>query len=267
MWAYNLPPLALAFLIIGSVVSLSLLGLVVTRRYLLPSLDLVDGVNDAVGGTVQAIGVFYGITVGLIAANVWTTFNASNELVSREAACISQVHRDVSALPAELKQDTQGLLVRYARLVIEDDWPNQRQGRRVHQSGDVLRHLEKVLYTFEPKTAGQRTRYQEALASFNRLMMARHLRVDAVHAGLSPVMWSVIWLGAGISIGVVYFYQIPSPKLHALLVTLTATLLGLLLFMLVVNDKPFFGAVGVTPQSYQLVLESMLRPTSRELQP
>lgn len=73
-WLYQLPTFALAAVFIGGVVAVSLIGLALARRFLLPRLRFHDGVNDAVSGAVQAIGVFYGVTVGLIAVAVWNNY-------------------------------------------------------------------------------------------------------------------------------------------------------------------------------------------------
>jgi len=71
-------------------------------------------------------------------------------------------------------------------------------------------------------------------------------------------MWAVIWVGAAISIGIAYFFQIQDFKLHALLVGLMSSFLAMLLFMIVINDKPFYGAVSIPPDPYKLVLERVI---------
>ena len=89
IWAYQMSPLLLALMMVTLIETVSLIGLFLTRRFILPHLHFHDGVNDAISGTVQAIGVFYGITVGLIAAGVWTTNSSASDLVSREASSIA----------------------------------------------------------------------------------------------------------------------------------------------------------------------------------
>src|SRR4030095_11713621 len=96
IWLYEIPPWRLALLMMVVIELVSLLGLFAARRFLLPSLRFNEGTNDAVSGTVQTIGVFYGITVGLIAVSVWDTNSTSADLVSREAASIGALYRDVS---------------------------------------------------------------------------------------------------------------------------------------------------------------------------
>ena len=107
-WIYNLPSWLLA---VGTVVlfeALSLGGLFLARRFVLPRLRFHDGVNDAVGGTIQAIGVFYGITVGLIpAVGVWNSYANASALASQEAATIGTLYRDVSSYPDTVRGDLQ----------------------------------------------------------------------------------------------------------------------------------------------------------------
>src|SRR5689334_15937695 len=103
VWFYEISPLKAALIMVVSIELLALIGLVLVRRLLIPRLHYHDGANDAVSGTVQAIGVFYGITVGLIAVGVWNTNSNASELVSREAASIGSLFRDVSGYPSPLR--------------------------------------------------------------------------------------------------------------------------------------------------------------------
>lgn len=71
-------------------------------------------------------------------------------------------------------------------------------------------------------------------------------------------MWAVIWVGAVISIGVAYFYQIEDPRIHSILVALMAGFLGLVLFMIVINDRPFTGRNSIQPDSYRVILDHLI---------
>jgi len=71
-------------------------------------------------------------------------------------------------------------------------------------------------------------------------------------------MWAVIWVGAIISISVAYFFRVPDPKLHGILVALIAGFLAMVLFLIVVNDKPFYGYACVSADPYQLILNRVI---------
>ena len=66
-----------------------------------------------------------------------------------------------------------------------------------------------------------------------------------------------IWIGAVISTGVAHLYRIEDAKLHSLLIALMSGFLAVVLFMIVINDKPFYGIVSVSPDAYKLILDQV----------
>lgn len=257
IWFYTVRPFYSALILIFLIETFSLIGLFLTRRLILPHLHYHDGANDAVSGTVQAIGVFYGITVGLIAVAVWSANSAASDLVSKEASAIGGLYRDVNGYPSPLKEDLQAKLREYTEFVVKQDWPAQRAGKTLDGGMNILTDFQNTQFAFEPKTEGQSNLDAEALRAFNNLADCRRLRVVAAGGGLSDVMWAVIWVGAVISIGVAYFFKIPDVKLHMILVALIAGFLAMVIFMIVINDKPFFGYNRVSPEPYEFILSKI----------
>jgi uncharacterized protein DUF4239 len=259
-WLYQISPLQSALVMVAFIEIVSLVGLFLARRFMIPKLHYSEGVNDAVSGTVQAIGVFYGITVGLIAVGVWNTHSSSSELVSKEAASIAALHRNIREYPAPLRDELHSKLREYTVFIIEQAWPAQRRGEGQTLSGGakILDDFQHKLYAFEPSTPGQIALHEETLSAYNALIEYRRLRIDAVGNGLSSVMWAVIWVGAVISIGVAYFYNIEDPKLHAMLIALMGGLLAMVLFMIIINDKPFYGHGSISSDPYKLILDRLI---------
>jgi hypothetical protein len=257
-WIYSLPSWLLFVFMIAFLEVMSLAGLFVVRRFLLPSIRMHDGINDAVSGTVQSIGVFYAITVGLIAAGVWNTYSSTDDLVSKEAAAIGSIYRDVSGYAEPPRTELQTMLREYTVAIIEKDWTAHKQGQISDEGTRILDRFQATLLAYEPASEGQKALHAETLRAFNNLIEYRRLRLDQVAGGLSGIMWFVIWVGAAISISVGYFYKIEDPKLHTLLVGLTAAFLAMVLFMVVINDRPFAGDGGVSPASYQLILDKLI---------
>lgn len=240
--------------------TLALMGLVFVRRQVIPRLHYDSDANDAVSGTVQAIGVFYGITVGLIAVGVWNTNSNASELVSREAASISALFRDVSGYPSPLREELRQKVREYTVFLIEEAWPAQKrgQGQDIDGGTRILDDFQYKLHSFQPANSGQLALHTEVLRAYNTLLEYRRLRIDAVGSGLSTVMWAVIWVGAAISIGIAYFFNIPDLKLHVILVTLMGGFLAMVLFMIVINDKPFYGSGSISSDPYKLILERVI---------
>ena len=260
IWLYEISPPLAALIMVSFIECVALLGLVFVRRHLIPRLHYDDGANDAVSGTVQAIGVFYGITVGLIAVGVWNTSSHAAELVSKEAVSIGSLFRDVSGYPSPIREDLRAKLRDYTVFVIEEAWPAQRIGRgqMINGGTERLDEFQHQLHSFQPANVSQSTLHAETLRAYNTFVEYRRLRVDAVGGGLSNVMWAVIWVGAAISIGIAYFFNIPDIKLHAILVALMGGFLAMVLFMIIINDKPFYGYVSISSDPYKVILERVI---------
>jgi hypothetical protein len=260
IWLYEISPWQATLVMVFFIEAVSLGGLLLARRFLQPRLRYHEGVNEAISGTVQAIGVFYGITVGLIAVGVWNTNANASELVSKEATSVATLYRDAGGYPPPLRDELRAKLREYTVFVIEQAWPAQREGRGQDLSGGakIMDEFQSALHAFEPSTPGQAALHGETLKAYNNLLDCRRLRIDAVNGGLSSVMWAVIWAGAAISIGVAYFFRIEDPKLHAILVALMGGFLALVLFMIIINDKPFYGRSGVSPNSYKVILDGLI---------
>jgi hypothetical protein len=260
VWLYEVQSRTAALIMVIFIESLALIGLVLARRFLLPRLHYHDGANDAVSGTVQAIGVFYGITVGLIAVGVWNTNSNASDLVSREATSIGSLYRDVSGYPSPLRDQLRADVREYTVFVINEAWPAQQKGhgQAIDPGSEILNQFQAKLFSFQPANMSQSALHSETLHAYNSLLEYRRLRIDAVGGGLSTVMWAVIWVGAAISIGIAYFFNIPDFKLHAILIMLMGGFLAMVLFMIVINDRPFYGHVRISSDPYKLILERVI---------
>ena len=258
IWLYQVHPLITAMSLIVFIETLSLVGLLLTRRIVLPRLNYNERINEAVSGTVQAIGVFYGITVGLIAVGVWNTNSLSSDLVSKEAAAIGALYRDTASYPSPLREELRKDLREYTVLIINEAWPGQKKGVMVTRGTAIMDDFQARLFAFQPADEGQKALHTEALQAYNTVIENRHLRIDAVNNGLSGTMWAVIWIGAVISIGVAYFFHVEDARIHAILIALMAGFLAVVIFMIIVNDRPFYGHVSISPEPYQLILDRVI---------
>ena len=136
IWLYEMSSLRAALLLVAFVELVSLIGLLLARRFLLPKFHYGEGINDAISGTVQAIGVFYGITVGLIAVAVWNTNSSAAGLVSKEASAIGAMYRDVSGYPPPYREELRATLREYTVWLIDESWPAQKKGQVLPRGTD-----------------------------------------------------------------------------------------------------------------------------------
>lgn len=246
-------------LVLG-LVAFALGGLRLVRRRVLPRLRISEADSEFSGSLMQAVMVFYGLAVALIAVSVWQSYDDVAKLVTHESSAIAALHRDVSGYPASERALMQSELRDYVRFIIDEAWPQQRRGLVPVGAERLLERFEDTLIAFEPATEGQKLLHAEALRAFNDVVKARELRLDAVTTGLPGVMWIVVLAGACIGLSAAFFFKVDDGRLHAIQVTLLAVFVGLVIFMILALDRPFRGDLGLKPEPYELVYAQMTQP-------
>ena len=238
----------------------SVIGLLVVRRRLLPRLRVQVEDSEFSGTMVQSVMVFYGLAVALIAVGVSESYSDVATIVSREASELGALYRDASSYPEPTGPALQKELRDYAQYVIHTAWPAQRRGQVALGGAQMLDRFQSTLTRFEPATEGQKLLHGEALRAYNEMVEARSLRLDAVvNTGLPGVLWLVVLAGAVISLTATFFFKVEDVRLHAILVTLLAVFMGLVIFMTFAFDRPFRGDLGLTPEPYQLVYDKVMQ--------
>jgi len=257
--AFDLPLVVTGLAIIGGLCAFAIAGLLGVRRHLLPRLGIRPEDSEFTGAMVQAIMVFYGLAVALIAVSVWQNYSDVSRIVSEEATTLAALYRDVSGYPDPIRGALRDSLRDYVENVIEEAWPIQHAGGIPTGGVERMNAFQAILIAFEPGTDGQESLHSEALRAYNQMIHARRLRLDATLGGLPGLLWVVIVAGALISLCSTFFFAVADVRLHAILVVLLASFVGLVIFMIFALDRPFRGDLGIPPDAYRLVYDQLMR--------
>jgi hypothetical protein len=215
--------------------------------------------NDIVSYFLSACGVFYGITLGLIAVGAWQSFSDVDTKVSAEAAALAALHRDVSSYPEPIGSQLRDQLKGYTEYVIHEAWPQQRRGEVPVGGTTRINDFQRLLYGFDPATRTQEILHAEAISQFNEFVSARRLRLQAVSTSLPAALWWVVGIGAILSISITWFFHVSNRTLHLLMVLLASSLIGLLIFLTAAMDNPFRGEVSIGPDAFVVVYEQLMK--------
>ncbi len=216
--------------------------------------------NDIVSYYLAAVGVFYGITLGLIAVGTYQNYADVDRKVAEEAASVGAIYRDVSSYPEPARSQLRGLIEEYIRFVIEEAWPQKRQGIIPSGGTERITRFQEVLAPFNATTESEKALHVETLRQFNHMVELRRLRVQSVTGGLPSTMYTVIVLGALVNIVVSWLFVVDDYKLHAFLNILMAGLLGLLVFLIAAMDNPFRGGFSVGPDAFVVIRTQLMTP-------
>ena len=235
-------------------------GLAIFSRYILPRLKLGPDESVFTSAMMQAIMVFYGLAVALIAVSVWQTYTDAGATTSREATAIGVLYRDMGSYPEPLRSELRQQLREYIDYVIKEEWRQQQRGEVPRGGVEKVNDVEAKLVTFEPATEGQKLLHAEALRAYNQLIEARRLRLDAVLTGLPGALWFVIAIGALVSLSSTFFFHVEDALLQRIQVVLLAIFIGMIIFIIFALDRPFRGDLGLQPDPYQLIYDQLMKP-------
>ena len=93
---FNLPLVIVGAAILVLLCAFALGGLAIFGRYILPRLKLGPEESVFTSAMMQAVMVFYGLAVALIAVSVWQTYTDTAATISREATAVGVLYRQLA---------------------------------------------------------------------------------------------------------------------------------------------------------------------------
>jgi hypothetical protein len=257
-WIYDIPNWLLFLLILFVFASVSLAGLLLTRPIVRRLLDGSSKHNDVISYCFAAVGVLYGLMLGLIAVGTWQNFSDADSKAAKEANSLGALYRDLDGYPEPLRTQTEDLLRDYMQVVIEEEWPAHQQGEVLDAGDGILERFENKIMGFEPASETEKIAHREVIDTLDSVIENRGYRMQSVSTALPGVLWTVVLIGAIVNIGLTYLFWIENLRLQSLLVMAFASSLAMLIFLTAAMDNPYRGEFSVSSGAYQYVLEHVM---------
>ena len=257
---FALPLWLLAIVLNAWLMTFALASLWALRRWAFPRLLLNTNASLFYGAAVmQSAMMLYAMIAALTAVNVWTTHSQVSGVVSAEATAIANLWRDLGGYPQRPRDEMREVLSGYTSQIIQEAWPQQRQGRVPRMGVEWLDRFQAKLFAFEPASEAQKILHAQTLGAYNRLVEARRQRLDAVNTALPGVMWCVLLPGAMGCLLLSLFFPIEDARSQAILVTGLAGFVAMVLFVIVSLDRPLHGAMAISAESYELIRDQLMK--------
>ena len=257
LWLYQLPLWLLCCVVVLPGIAMSMIGLYVVRAR---GLMLSPDDNSTAGFAHAFIGVLYAVALGLMVVGVQGSFSEVDTAVMNEANLAGDMYRDVEGLAEPMRSQLQDLLLAYVDSVIEREWPALASGAfSDEQTWRLAAELARAIITYQPTTDVELVVFAEVLDGMNLLLDQRRERLHLGTSGVGMVTWSVVLIGAFITIGVALFYNTSSARAHYWLVGMMAAMYGLMIFLIVAMDHPLWGDFSVSPDAFVEVQANLQR--------
>ena len=257
-WIYDSPALWMALLFTTAFTVLSVVGLLVFRRRAHGWLHRDDRANEMVGLAMSSFAILYGLLLGLLAVAAYTNYAATGDQVTREAASLATLYRDISGLPEPTRTILQDSLRHYTREVIDVSWPAQQKGVVPETASAILADFNSRLQAFHPADLGEATLFAEAISQANELVELRSQRLANVNGGIPDILWWVVLLGAGVNTLLLWMVN-TERHVHVVLTALLSAFTGLVIFLIAAMDYPYRGQVSIGSEPFEQFYASAMR--------
>jgi hypothetical protein len=247
-WIYDNPTWLWGTILVALFTALSCGGLMIFHR--LVHVSVRKAHNDLAGFTIAVIGVLYAVLLAFIAIATWESFSRASDIVENESDFAGGIYLDTQGLPPAKGQPIRDAIARYVTVVINDEWPVQREGKTPDQGWKPLRDLNTAIATIQPQNLGEAVIQAELLKTWNNLYETRSSRLSAVQGHVPGVVWWIIFFGAAITTGFTYLFGYQNFAMHLTMTGTLAATLALVVVLIVALDWPFRGEISVSPDPF-----------------
>jgi hypothetical protein len=220
--------------------------------------------NDLAGFVLAIVGVIYAVLLAFIAVAVWQNYTDVDNLVQMEANLVDDLYRDTISLPPDIAQQLRRNLFDYTETVVQKEWPHMMASTRSGLKGwRTLDSFHLTLAQLKPQDASALAAQTEMLETLDKLYDVRRGRFHAAVSGLPAIVWWNLVVGAVILVVFSYMFGAPRLVMHAVLVGLLSSSIGLVLMLIILLDNPFLGRSHVSVQPFQaltMAVETMDYP-------
>lgn len=256
-WIYDFPTLYLGLALKVLFIGLSVALLISTRGLISRHLQLSHDLDQSVSAVFGAIGMIFGLFLGLIAVETWENRDKLDDLISQEATAIIQLYRSVSVLTHSDQKDVLHEIRTYTENLVDVVWPAYKRGDRIDEGEAMVTVIHQKITAMEKGSASQDVAYEAAVSSFANMAGARSLRIDSSDISIPEPFWFVIMGGSLMSIPILYFLKVPSVRLHVIFIVAYTFYLSGIVTLIAVLDHPMRGRLSASSAPFLRALKTM----------
>lgn len=253
-----LPPWQALILVLVVMAGLSLLAFFLASQLMPLRLRLIH--NDVAGFIYAAIGAIYGVLLAFVVVVVWEQYDSTRVNTQQEATTALQLYYEMGILEDGRAQELRSGLLNYLRDVVDKEYPAMTRLTQINTNPASAAGLVSVWQAakkLQPDTAQEQILYDGMLAGLAELSRLRAQRLDDAWEALPEVIWLGLLGGAIITMLFAILLGTENTRVHALMVTLQAVLIGLIFHMVIQMDHPFVGALSISDEPFTKVIDAL----------
>jgi len=250
------PTVLLGFLIIIIYVFLTIISLVILRKYY-PT-HRRKSHNDIAGFIFATLGVIYAVILAFTVVVTWGDFDKANEITNKEANCIASLYQNTTPFPAEFRERLKGELKEYVNAIVSDEWQKMAKGQRSSQVEEIQEKLVRLYSGFQPKNEIQKIFLVESVKKMNEASEMRRLRLVYASTGIHPILYAILIVGSFITIAFTMLFGTENHIEQLIMTASLAAMIAFSLFTIIALDYPFTGTFSIEPDVFRNMLPALI---------
>lgn len=207
--------------------------------------------NDLIGWQISVLGTSYAVIIGFMLYAVWTNFEVADGNAEAEANSLVNLVRSARGLPSAQSQKVLNLGRQYVDIMLTQEWPAMNRLTFAPASHQVIEQLWLTLIKTPIHNSMEQTSLDHAMSELTKMTEHRRLRQLQARSNLPDILWTVLVVGAILTILSACLFDISSFKLHLIQVFMLSFLLALVLVAIADINRPFQGAVHVLASGFE----------------
>lgn len=253
---FHIPTFLLGFFIIAFYVILTILSLVIIRKFY-PYKRCKDH-NDIAGFIFATLGVIYAVILAFTVVVSWQQFDRASDVTDKEADCIASLYQDTMSFPAELRARLKVELTDYVKAIVSDEWQTMKKGKRSSSVDELQDKLFQSYSGFQPKNETQKIFFAESVKKLNEASELRRQRLLYAGSGIHSILYLVLFAGSFITIAFTMLFGTENFTEHLIMISCLAAMIAFALFTIISLDYPFTGKYSIEPDVFVNILPSLI---------
>ena len=208
-------------------------------------------------GMLPTLGILFALSVGFIAAEVWSNFDKAKVAVATEASALRGVVLLAGSFPGEQEASLRALINRHIEEAVNQEWPEmaRQHATLVDLPVSLIEALKSTL-ALKPVDDGQRTAQHEIVAALQKALDARRQRIILSQLTVTPVKWAALLLQALCTLIAISMVHSDNRLTCGMALTIFATGSAASLLLIAAYSRPFTGEISVRPDLLKQVITS-----------
>lgn len=247
----------LCLLIVGGTVAFALGALTIARPFVRARTGAFH--NETIIALYAGASVMYAVLLGFMVVVVWQAYDTAHRNIGDEAANLVSLYRLTYGLEAKEGGQMRGLIRGYTNAVIANEWPTfGTTSAGSNKTRKAIGDIDRLFATMDPNVKAQDSQVDAAiLQTESEIVSERNIRLIQASDSIPWVIWLGAFGGAVIIIVMSCFIDMERIMPHYLMTGMMSSLIGLLLFIIVVLSQPFTGSLPLSPRHFQQALGIM----------